>query len=134
MGLNAPPNEERRNPPPASASERLWHGRSGAKSIPLLSATPSATWLSPDVQELQSGNRLIFITLAEHFEAIDSGEPSFPVSTAMRSTSPAPAKVQLPALHPQPGWRWDMVRIEVAAAARLILSCDGRWKEFIFPK
>lgn len=92
---------------------------------------PSATWISPDVQEIQSRNRLTFITLAEFF---DSGESSFPISTAMRSPSKSSTKRHPPVLHPQPGWRWDMVRIEVTTAGRLILSCDGQRKEFTFPK
>ena len=95
---------------------------------------PSATWLTPDVQNLQRRNRLTFITLAEHFEATAGGRPTFPISTAMQAGAPASAKRRRPALHPQPGWRWDMVRIEVATGGRLILSCDGQRNEFRFPK
>jgi hypothetical protein len=92
---------------------------------------PSATWLSPDVQELSRRNQLEMSTLAEFFE---SGKSSFSISTAMRSTSKTPTKRHPPALHPQPGWSWDMVHIEVASAGRLILSCAGQRKEFTFPK
>jgi hypothetical protein len=95
---------------------------------------PSNARLSPDVQELQSRNQLIIIPLAEHFDKTEAGKKSHPISTAMQSNSPKSPKRHLPALHPKPDWRWDMVDIEVATAGRLILSCAGQRKEFTFPK
>lgn len=95
---------------------------------------PSATWLTPDAQVLRRRNRLTFITLAEHFDSATARRPGFLISAAMGAAATAPAKRRPPALHPQPGWRWDMVRVEVASGGRLIFSCDGQRNEFRFPK
>jgi hypothetical protein len=61
---------------------------------------PSARWLTPDVKALHRRNHLTFITLAEHFEAVATGEPTFPISAAMGAPASEPAKRRRPALHP----------------------------------
>jgi len=92
---------------------------------------PTATRLSPRLQKLGRRNQLKIMTLAELF---DSDTSNFHLSTAMQSPSNSPNKRHKPVLHPKPGWTWDMVRIEVTAAGRLIFSCDDQRKEFTFRK
>ena len=90
---------------------------------------PSARWITPPIQALASANRLTLVSLAEQL-----GQRSIVPALA---TPPAVAglkKRKKPLFHIHPGWRWDMLTIEVAAGGRIIASCDGQWKEHRFQK
>ena len=95
---------------------------------------PSARWLTPDVQALRKSHNLSFVPLADHLEASARGQPNFPIEAAMGQAASKTGKRAVPVLHPQPGWRWDMVRIEVASGGRLLFSCDGQHCEHRLPK
>jgi hypothetical protein len=95
---------------------------------------PSSRWLTPEVQAFRKSHNLSFVPVAEHFEAAAQGRQDFPVEAALELATAKPGKRIVPVLHPQPGWRWDMVRIEVASGGRLLFSCDGQHGEHRLPK
>ena len=95
---------------------------------------PSSRWLTPEVQAFRKSHNLSFVPVAEHFEAAAQGRQDFPIEAALELVAGKPGKRIVPALHPQPGWRWDMVRIEVASGGRLLFSCNGQRAEHRLPK
>ena len=95
---------------------------------------PSSRWLTPEVQALRKSHNLSFVPLADQLEAAAQGQPNFPLEAALGLAATRPGKRIAPVLHPQPGWRWDMVRVEVASGGRLLFSCDGQHGEHRLPK
>lgn len=93
---------------------------------------PSAKWVSPPIQALASANRLTLVTVAESLVEITavSVVPALATPPAMGVMK----KRKKPLFRLQPGWRWDMLTIEVAAGGRIVASCDGQRKEYRFRK
>ena len=79
--------------------------------------------MTPEIQSLRKSHQLAFVTLAEHFEALEAGADEYPLAAALDTG--ATGKHVAAVLHPQPGWTWDTVRIVAASGGRLLFSCEG---------
>lgn len=90
---------------------------------------PSARWITPPVQALASANRLTLVSVAEQLEEI-AAVPALATPPAVSGSK----KHKKPLFRLQPGWRWDMLTIEVAAGGRIIVSCGGQRNEHRFRK
>jgi hypothetical protein len=90
---------------------------------------PSARWITPPIQSLASANRLTLVSLAEQLAEI-AAVPAL----AMPPVVAGSRKRKKPLFRIQPGWRWDMLAIEVATGGRIIASCGGQRKEHRFRK
>lgn len=89
----------------------------------------SARWTTPQLRALAAANRLVLVGLLEMYAAGGPG-PALPVPA-----SPGPGKRPPAALlRVRPGWTWAMVRVEVATAGRIVVSCGGQSAEYRFPK
>ena len=108
------------------------HGRIASDLAARRDATvllPSARWITPPIQALASANRLTLISLAEQLAEL-SAVPALATPPAGTGSK----KRKKPLFRIQPGWRWDMVTIEVAAGGRIVASCGGQRKEHRFRK
>jgi hypothetical protein len=93
---------------------------------------PSASWVTPPIQTLASASRLTLVAVAESLAEIAAiaSVPALATPPAVKGSK----KRKKPLFRIQPGWRWDMLTIEVAAGGRIIVSCDGQRKEHRFRK
>lgn len=108
------------------------HGRIASDLASRRDATvllPSARWITPPIQALASANRLTLVSLAEQLAEI-AAVPAL----AMPPVVAGSRKRKKPLFRIQPGWRWNMLTIEVATGGRIIASCDGQRKEHRFRK
>ncbi len=111
------------------------HGRIASDLAARRDATvllPSARWLTPPIQALASANHLTLITVAESIAEI-AAIAAVP-ALATPPTVAGSKKRKKPLFRIQPGWRWNMLTIEVAAGGRIIASCDDQRKEYRFRK
>ena len=95
---------------------------------------PTARWLTPTVMTLAASHKLSLLPLAEHFAAVAAGAEIHPILGALALVPAAAFARAKRVLHPEPGWRWDMVRMVVAPGSRLLIACDGQPIEYTLPK
>jgi hypothetical protein len=90
---------------------------------------PSARWITPPIQALASANRLTLVSVSEQLAKL-TAVPAL----ATPPPSAGSKKRKKPLFRIQPGWRWDMLTIEVTSGGRIIASCDGQRKDYRFRK
>ena len=95
---------------------------------------PTARWLTSAVMSLAVTHKLSLVPLEEHFAAVAAGAELHPILGALALVPAAASSKAKRVLHPEPGWRWDMVRIVVAPGSRLLISCNGQAIERTLPK
>jgi hypothetical protein len=108
------------------------HGRIASDLAARLDATvllPSARWITPPIQALASANRLTLVSVSEQLANL-TAVPAL----ATPPPSAGSKKRKKPLFRIQPGWRWDMLTIEVTSGGRIIASCDGQRKDYRFQK
>jgi hypothetical protein len=93
---------------------------------------PTARWITPPIQALASANRLTLVSVAEQLAqmAASAAVPALAIPPPTAGSK----KRKRPLFLIQPGWRWDMLTIEVASGGRIIAACDGQRKEHRFRK
>ena len=79
-------------------------------------------------------HKLSLVPLAEHFAAVAAGAENNPILGALALVPAAASTKAKRVLHPESGWRWDMVRMVVAPGSRLLISCNGQSIERTLPK
>jgi hypothetical protein len=108
------------------------HGRMASDLAARRDATvllPSAKWITPPIQALASANRLTLVSVTEQL-----AEPTAVPALATPFPLAGSKKRKKPLFHVQPGWRWDMLTIEVASGGRIVASCGGQRKDYRFRK
>ena len=93
---------------------------------------PSTRSITPPIQALASANRLTLVGIADTLAATAAA------NVVPDIAAPAPVsgakKRKKPILTVQPGWRWDMLTIEVTTGGQFIASCGGQRKSHRLPK
>ena len=72
--------------------------------------------------------------MREHFESHGKDTPVAPPALAEPRPVTGSPKRPKPLQVIQPGWTWENVTLEVAAARRVIFCCGDQRKEYRFPK